>query len=655
MNFSNRASNILPVLIPLAVASLAGAGWGLFAGKDLNWDQLNYHYYDAYAFLSGRLDQDFFAASVQSYLNPIGYVPFYVGVSSGIHSVLVSMVLAGIHGSSIALLYFIARRCLGVDGSREGVGLSALAALLGCSTPVFWAIVGTSFLDPLLVVPMLGGFLLLLGNKDREIPALHGWWSGVLFGIAAGLKYSNAFFAIAAVPLFFMSSKPRWSTGIPPLASYIAGGLVAVGFSAGPWMWLLYRKFGNPLFPFMNAWFKSPYFPPLNTAAERFAPHHIADILALPFRMALPVPWVYVEFTAPDVRFAAAVVVLLALAALALRSESGRAWMSKVQTTDRKLFAFFAGSLALWLYSSANGRYGLLVLLLAGVCLARLVVLLLPPRAARNTLLVIAVLQVTVCVVAAPVRGWITSPWSHDWFPLSVPEGRKSDRAVYFTVETLSLSALVPFLNPGASFVNLRGQYSIRPSGPAWQRVETLLAKQGGHARSLGRAYATNSEGVPSPDLVQVYDSTFARYGFRMDTSDCYLIRWRRDDSDVLSRAANLVAREIQSPPRQFAFSCALRRVPPDPREIAAEERISKIFDRIERACPDIFHGENGLTERLGSDWSRTYVSVEGRLETHGERVIFAPVHSLQYVSLGTLGDWMRADAPQLESCRHSQ
>ncbi|HXZ52080.1 MAG TPA: hypothetical protein VEH51_08770, partial [Burkholderiales bacterium] len=76
--------------------------WALFAGKDLNWDQLNYHYYVAYAFLSGRLDQDFFAASVQSYLNPIGYVPFYVGVSSGLHSVLVSMALAGIHGSSIA-------------------------------------------------------------------------------------------------------------------------------------------------------------------------------------------------------------------------------------------------------------------------------------------------------------------------------------------------------------------------------------------------------------------------------------------------------------------------------------------------------------------------------------------------------------------------
>jgi len=653
MNLNNRAKKILSVFVPLAVASAMGAAWGLFAGKDLNWDQLNYHYYVAHALLSGRLDQDFFAASVQSYLNPLGYVPFYVGVSSGIHSVLVSMALAGIHGLSIALLYFIARRCLGADGSSGGIRLAVIVAVLGCSTPVFWAILGTSFLDPLLVIPMLGGFLLLLGKSDQEIRLAHAWWAGILFGIAAGLKYSNAFFAIAAVPLFFASTQSRWSAGIRPLASYIAGGLVAVGLLAGPWMWLLYRKFGNPLFPFLNAWFRSPYFPPLNVAAGRFAPHSVADILALPFRMVFPVPWVYVEFTAPDVRFAAAVVVLLSLAALALRRRSSGVWMSQLQATDRKLFAFFAASLALWLYSSANGRYGLLVLLLAGVCLARLVMLLLPPKAARNALIVIAALQVSVCVVAAPVRGWITGPWSHDWYPLSVPEAGKTDPAVYFTVETLSLSALIPFLNPGASFVNLRGQYSIRPGGPAWQRVEAMLAKQGGHARALGRAISNDSNGVPSPELVQTYDSTFARYGFRMDPHDCYLIQWRKDDADPLSRAANLVAGHIQAVPRQFAFSCALRRVPPDPREIEEEERISRVFDRIERACPNIFHGENGFTERLGSDWSRTYVSVEGRLETHGERIIFAPVHSLQYLSLGTLDDWNRAAAPQLATCRH--
>ncbi len=60
------------------------AAWALRAGKDLNWDLLNYHYYAPYQLLAGRLEQDFFAASAQSYLNPLGYLPFYLMVAGGL-------------------------------------------------------------------------------------------------------------------------------------------------------------------------------------------------------------------------------------------------------------------------------------------------------------------------------------------------------------------------------------------------------------------------------------------------------------------------------------------------------------------------------------------------------------------------------------------
>src|SRR5204863_4472418 len=70
------------------------AAWAVHAGKDVNWDQLNYHYYLPFELVAGRLTQDFFAASAQSYLNPVGYLPFYLMVAAGWHSVLVSSVLA---------------------------------------------------------------------------------------------------------------------------------------------------------------------------------------------------------------------------------------------------------------------------------------------------------------------------------------------------------------------------------------------------------------------------------------------------------------------------------------------------------------------------------------------------------------------------------
>src|SRR3954462_13822083 len=99
-----------PALLPVfAVPAALCAVWTIVAGKDVSWDLLNYHYYLPFELLNGRIAQDFFAASAQSYLNPIGYVPFYA-LASSTHSVVASVLLALIHSTAIALLYLIAWR-----------------------------------------------------------------------------------------------------------------------------------------------------------------------------------------------------------------------------------------------------------------------------------------------------------------------------------------------------------------------------------------------------------------------------------------------------------------------------------------------------------------------------------------------------------------
>src|SRR4051812_14907076 len=92
------------------VPALLAASWTVVAGKDLNWDLLHYHYYVAHSLLTGRFEQDYLAARTESYLNPLGYVPFYLMVDAGWHSVLVSMLLAAVHSASIGLLYLLSWR-----------------------------------------------------------------------------------------------------------------------------------------------------------------------------------------------------------------------------------------------------------------------------------------------------------------------------------------------------------------------------------------------------------------------------------------------------------------------------------------------------------------------------------------------------------------
>ena len=70
---------------------IRGAGWSLiFAfcfiasglrslslGKDANWDLRNYHWYNAWSVLNGRLGFDLAPAQLQTYHNPLADLPFY--------------------------------------------------------------------------------------------------------------------------------------------------------------------------------------------------------------------------------------------------------------------------------------------------------------------------------------------------------------------------------------------------------------------------------------------------------------------------------------------------------------------------------------------------------------------------------------------------
>jgi hypothetical protein len=580
-------------LVP-GLSAAACAGWTLVAGKDLNWDLLNYHYYAPFQLLAGRLQQDYFAASAQSYLNPLGYVPFYLMVASGWHSVLVSALLAVAHGASLALLFAIAWRLFAHLPQGERSLMSWLATALGAASAVFWATVGTSFLDPLLVPPMLAGLLFLLQSR-RPMAA------GLLFGAAAALKYSNAVFALAALPLAVRSGRRA-------TLAYMAGGALAVAALAGPWMALMAREFGHPLFPGLSA------------GGGRFAPQALLDALLFPFRMVVLDRSLYAEMFAPDLRFAglAALALVLPVYRKALRSE------------DWRLLGFFALAYTLWLATSANGRYGMLLLLLAGLCLARLAEALLPPRIARIALGLLLALQVAACVVAAPPRWFIAEPWSQRWFPYEVPERAQREPALYLTLETLPMAVLAPFVHPASSFVNLRGQRSLAPDAP---RLVALLEQHRGRVRVLGRNLEL-VEGAPPAAQVGAYDAALWRIGHRIDPSDCFTIAWRPDSADALSRAANWLSRTPPSSEPLSVASCALRPAPRDPAREARQREVSALFDRIERACPQIFRGQTAVTEPLGSGWARHYVDLDARLEAFGDRVVLNRYRAGELVEL---------------------
>jgi len=65
----------VPVLV-LCWAIFAGVT--LLLGRDTNWDWRNYHFYNAYALIEGRLWRDFAPANAQAFVHPALDVPFYL-------------------------------------------------------------------------------------------------------------------------------------------------------------------------------------------------------------------------------------------------------------------------------------------------------------------------------------------------------------------------------------------------------------------------------------------------------------------------------------------------------------------------------------------------------------------------------------------------
>lgn len=619
-----RASRVAPALW---LPALVCATWTVIAGKDVNWDLLNYHYYLPYELLHSRLEQDFFAASAQSYLNPLGYVPFYVMVSSGWHSVLVSIALAVLHGTSLTLLFLLARGLFAHLPSRERNVFSLLGTALGAATWVFWPTVGSTFLDPLLVPLMLGGLLLALEAEPRRAA-----FAGMLFGAAAALKYSNAIFLLAAFPLVCLRLRAAFL--------FIGGALLAVALLAGPWFALLLREFQNPVFPLFNGWFHSPDALPGNQASLRFAVGGLGEALALPFRMALLDRHLYAESFAPDLRIAA--LVLFALAMPLSRAPGQR----RLTSTAFRVLAFFAIAWALWLATSANGRYGMAVLLLAGLLLARLVERILPPQAALITLAGLLVAQVAISVIAAPTRWYNAEPWSTQWLPYDAPERAKREAALYLSVEVQPMAVVAPFLNPASSFVNFRGQHSLPVDSP---RLAALLARHSGHVRALGQRLQL-TDGAPSEAAVRAYDTAFRQLGLRLDPQDCFSIVWR-PRQDALSRAANFAAATLPSADPLSVGSCALRAAPRDPADVEAERRVSAVFAAIEQRCPAL-HGQSAVTEAFGTrGWLRHYNGLDARLEVLGERVVLHRFGRGEIDDLGRVDDWERRDAPLPAAC----
>jgi hypothetical protein len=626
----------LPAYVLIVLGAMATA---LYLGKDHSWDSLAYHLYAGFSAMESRLSLDYFASSTQGYLNPYSHLPFYLLVTSGLAPQAVVATLALFHALNLLIVYELA---LLLNRRQNGSIVWTpviLALFFAFFNPVFLQELGTSFNEISTSVPVLAGWYLLIRafaapSSKRLVVA------GLLIGAAVALKLSNLYFSVTALPLLLLAPA-SWKARGTRLLLFACGGLLGAILAGGWWAWQMWDMFGNPFFPMFNQFFHAPAFTDGPIKHYRFVSNSFADLVLKPFWMTLPKRGIHTEPVAPDLRYAA-LVLLLCLFCLKYslgRSALGKKWLDAdpfpAFQQQRALGALTVALLlawSVWAVSSGNSRYFLAMSSVTSVVLASL---LFRFSAKRRVLVysVVALAGLQGAVMMSAEYRWGAAGWGNSWFELDIPPELQREATLYLHVGIQPASFLLPYLPQGSSMINLTGQYVLEPTG----RTRALIEKHRGHVRVLQRFRAD----IP-PDPKE-FNVALIRHGLEVDMEACQTIGYlqRKPEGDIRQNYVACKTRPLQWSAARLEDYEASRR------------RADAVFDALERLCPRYFQPRGLATEGDGKAFWRSYPNTDMILRKFGTgRVSFENAFTLvEHSGIGNIAELEKALPDKVTVC----
>jgi len=402
-------------LLIVTVLSLAfGAYYAVHVGQDTNWDWANYHDYDVLALLNMRGAIDVAPAGIQTFLNPIPYVPFYL-LRHTLPPMLGGAIVGTIQALNFPIVWILMRRLI-PDLSWFAMIATMIISASGAMT---LSEIGTSFADLLTAIPVLIGLVFLLRSGVQR-------WSTVLIagafiGSAVGLKLTNATFAVGAVAMILCGERPlRFAL------CFGLGGAIGVGLCGGAWSFYLWQEFQNPFFPFYNKIFDSPAGPSWN--APRAVPYRFpdgfVDALSYPFR------WVFNGKTTAEATFRdAGFAVIMVLAGVNMCVAAfQRRWLLSRRETQFSMFFVVSFSVSMFMFSTQ--RFLIVLEILAGPMIVMLLQRSIP---VPGRSIAAGVTAVALALWVKP-SDWGHRPWANAYHGSPVT-GELRNPATYFLVQ----------------------------------------------------------------------------------------------------------------------------------------------------------------------------------------------------------------------------
>ena len=536
----------------LLLSLVISAGIALQLGQDISWDVKNYHYYSGYAFLHKPLGYDFAPAQVQTFFNPLLHV-FTFLMLEYLPAKLTAGLVGALQGLNFYLIFLICQVLFRHwrRPYRYLIGLGNAAA--GYYGTVGIMELGATFGDTLVSILVLAGLLLVFrclsdgGAVDRKCAALL-LTSGAVIGIAFALKLTVIIHVAAialALPLALRAMRHRIRH---TLVFY--GGL-AIGFCAayGIWGVHLYREYQNPLFPYLNNIFRSPYYDLENTMDARFLPRNWRETLFYPFyfihrnQLASEAPF-------RDIRLALGYVAVTLLAGTALyrrkRSVRGNRGPAALHTRDGSLLflsLFLTISYIAWQHIFSIYRYVAVLELLVPTFLALALTVWFRSRTITLALSVILNLAIAASVIRIDYG---RQPFQNGFWKVRIPPFEDLDRSVVLMLGEEGTSFIVPSFPDGTRFVRVFSNFAYPGRNDNLDRkIMELLAPYG-----TGRTLVYLSDTVETDLATRI----LPYYGFQLEEGSCRELISRSGSAGLLCRVVEApkpaaeVSRSVQLP-----------------------------------------------------------------------------------------------------------
>ncbi|MFY7934650.1 MAG: hypothetical protein ACOVO7_19000, partial [Microcystis aeruginosa] len=448
---------------------------------DVSWDLRNYHFYNPYMLLTGRFKYDVLPAQIQTFFNPLMDVPFFVAIYYlKLPPVVVGFFLGGFHGLNQWLVHLITYHSFDKVCERYKITLSIAAAITSIFGAAFLSELGTSIGDSTSSVFVLAGLFLIIACLGRNQPVKVKTiiLAGLLLGLATGLKLTTALYSISLiVAISFLTNTIQEK--LRNLLSLILSMAVGFSLTMGYWIILMWTNFANPLFPFFNKIFQSPYIETdFNLQDTRFLPRDIWQWLFYPFYFAQEQTLV-AELKFKEPRFAIAYVLILALLGFIFYRYATKKLtfpVNKLIYTSvlRFLLPFYITAYCIWIVKFSIYRYLIVLELITPILIILIVAYFYPKR--KPVFLVSLGIFVLILATVKPLDWW-RIPWSDNYFSIDRQALVQYQDDVIVLWGGEPVGYVVPYFPSNTRFLRITGNFGLSPHTKMSKIAEEIIDK----------------------------------------------------------------------------------------------------------------------------------------------------------------------------------